>query len=148
MGLQACTLVLHAVMILTNVAIHISEEIPQPGRRVPQVMSVTVATGLLSSLPLMIALTFCMKDIEAVTSSPLPSLELLYQALVFRALVIFLDSRTSQDWKQNGNGSIIDLASRRVYHWALGTVPYFRKDSVGLRKRRKSVSPSRNTVNV
>ena len=66
--------------ILTIVAIHISEEMPQPGRRVPQVMSVTMFIGLFTSLPLILALTFCMTDVDAVTSSPLPSLELLYQA--------------------------------------------------------------------
>ena len=37
-------------------AIHISEEISQPGRRVPQVMIMTMVIGLLTTVPLMIAL--------------------------------------------------------------------------------------------
>lgn len=43
-------------------------------------MGVTLVVGLLSSLPLFIALMFCMTDLDAVRSSPLPSLEIIYQA--------------------------------------------------------------------
>ncbi|KAF2798207.1 amino acid transporter [Melanomma pulvis-pyrius CBS 109.77] len=64
----------------TDGAIHISEEMHLPGRRVPQIMGVTLVVGLLSSLPLFIALMFCMTDLDAVRSSPLPSLEIIYQA--------------------------------------------------------------------
>ncbi|KAK7191822.1 hypothetical protein PSPO01_02271 [Paraphaeosphaeria sporulosa] len=64
----------------TDGAIHISEEMPSPSRRVPQVMSVTVWIGLFSSVPLIIALLFCITDLDAITSSPLPSLEIIFQA--------------------------------------------------------------------
>jgi choline transport protein len=68
---------------LMLLAIHISEEMPSPGRRVPQVMSVTIWIGLLSSVPLIIALLFSITNLDAVASSPLPSLEIIYQASVF-----------------------------------------------------------------
>ncbi|OAG08777.1 amino acid transporter, partial [Paraphaeosphaeria sporulosa] len=64
----------------TDGAIHISEEMPSPGRGVPQVMNVTVWIGLFSSVPLIIALLFCITDLDAITSSPLPSLEIIFQA--------------------------------------------------------------------
>lgn len=64
----------------TDGAIHISEEMHQPGRRVPQVLNMTLLIGLLTALPLMIALMFTINDLEAVTSSRLPSLEVVYQA--------------------------------------------------------------------
>ena len=64
----------------TDGVIHISEEMSQPGRRVPQVMSATIVIGLATTLPLIIALMFCMKDLSAVVASPLPSLEAVYQA--------------------------------------------------------------------
>ena len=62
------------------VAIHISEEIAQPGRRVPQVIIMTMCVGLATALPLFIALMFFMTDLDAVANSPLPSMELVYQA--------------------------------------------------------------------
>lgn len=61
-------------------AIHISEEMSQPGRRVPQIITMTMMIGLLTSLPLFIALMYFMTDLEAVATSPLPSIELIYQA--------------------------------------------------------------------
>jgi choline transport protein len=63
-----------------NPAIHISEEMSQPGRRVPQVIIMTMIIGLVTTLPLFIALLYFMTDLEAVKSSPLPSMELVYQA--------------------------------------------------------------------
>lgn len=52
----------------------------QPGRRVPQIIIMTMMIGLITTLPLFIALMYFMTDLEAVTSSPLPSMELIYQA--------------------------------------------------------------------
>lgn len=43
-------------------------------------MMTTLLIGLLTALPLMIALMFCMNDLDAVLKSPLPSLEIIYQA--------------------------------------------------------------------
>lgn len=61
-------------------AIHISEEMTQPGRRVPQVIIMTMIIGLVTTLPLFIALMYFMTDLEAVSNSPLPSMELIFQA--------------------------------------------------------------------
>lgn len=63
----------------TDGVIHISEELVGPGRRVPQVIGATMLIGLLTTLPLFLALMFCVKDLDAVMSSPLPSLEIVYQ---------------------------------------------------------------------
>jgi choline transport protein len=63
-----------------GIVIHISEEMPRPGRRVPQVMSMTMLLGLFTTLPLMIALNLFITDFQAVIDSPVPSIELVYQA--------------------------------------------------------------------
>ncbi|KAM0550331.1 hypothetical protein ACHAPJ_009002 [Fusarium lateritium] len=60
----------------TDGAIHISEEMTQPGRRVPQVIIMTMFIGLFTALPLFVALMYFMTDLDAVRSAPLPSLEL------------------------------------------------------------------------
>lgn len=52
----------------------------QPGRRVPQIIIATLFIGLVSTLPLFIALFLFSSDTEAIIDSPLPSLELIYQA--------------------------------------------------------------------
>lgn len=52
----------------------------QPGRRVPQVMSMTMTIGMITALPILLVLMFSMTSLEDVTSSRLPSLELVYQA--------------------------------------------------------------------
>lgn len=59
--------------------IHISEEMHQPGRRVPQVMIATMFIGLLTSLPLMLVLVYCMTSLQGVIESPLASLEIILQ---------------------------------------------------------------------
>lgn len=53
---------------------------PQPGKRVPQVMIMTMLIGLLTTLPLVVMLMYYMTDLESVTTSALPSLEIVSQA--------------------------------------------------------------------
>ncbi|GKZ62278.1 hypothetical protein AnigIFM49718_009360 [Aspergillus niger] len=55
-------------------AIHISEELPQPEKRVPQAMTMSVILSLATCLPLSVALVFCMSDMEAVVNSATPKL--------------------------------------------------------------------------
>ncbi|KAF2168982.1 hypothetical protein M409DRAFT_65312 [Zasmidium cellare ATCC 36951] len=74
----------------TDGAIHISEEIINPGRRVPQVMIATMTLGLGTTLPLFIPLMLFSTDLDAVRSSPLPSIELVYQATGSKAVTTFL----------------------------------------------------------
>ncbi|PYH87691.1 choline transporter, partial [Aspergillus ellipticus CBS 707.79] len=76
----------------TDAAIHISEELPQPGRRVPQAMIMSVLLSLATSLPLFVALMFCMSDMDAVINSALPSMELIYQATQSRGATTFLSA--------------------------------------------------------
>lgn len=54
----------------------------QPGRRVPQVMGMTMIIGLLTCFPLFLTLMFFIKDMDAVMNSILPSMELVYQVYV------------------------------------------------------------------
>ncbi|EXJ78191.1 hypothetical protein A1O3_09352 [Capronia epimyces CBS 606.96] len=74
----------------TDGAIHISEEITHPGRRVPQVMGMTMAIGFMTAFPLLLALCFFIKDLDAVVSSPLPSMEIVYQAIGNKNVTTFL----------------------------------------------------------
>ncbi|PYH75503.1 amino acid transporter [Aspergillus uvarum CBS 121591] len=60
-------------------AIHISEEIPRPGRRVPQIMIMTEVIGIVTSLTMIVVLLYFAHDYEAIRDSSLPSLELVYQ---------------------------------------------------------------------
>ena len=64
----------------TDGAIHIAEEMSQPGKRLPQVMNMTMAIGFFTAFPFMIAMMFCMSDMDAVIASALPSAEVYYQA--------------------------------------------------------------------
>ena len=67
---------------LTILVIHISEEIPRPGRRVPQVMLMTTVIGIITCLSLFIVFMFFFDDMDAIQGSTLPSLELVYQMSV------------------------------------------------------------------
>ncbi|EHA22563.1 hypothetical protein ASPNIDRAFT_174113, partial [Aspergillus niger ATCC 1015] len=70
--------------------IHICEELPQPGRRVPQVMIMTLAIGAVTSISLFVALMFFVDDIDAVRDASLPSLELVYQITGNRRITLGL----------------------------------------------------------
>ncbi|KAL5342282.1 choline transporter [Aspergillus crustosus] len=63
----------------TDGVIHISEELPRPGRRVPQVMILTMIIGLFTTLSLFVPFMFFIEDMDAVRRAPLPCLELMYQ---------------------------------------------------------------------
>jgi choline transport protein len=52
----------------------------QPGCRIPQVISATMIIGMVTTYPLFLALLFTITDLEAITSSRLPSLEMILQA--------------------------------------------------------------------
>ena len=64
----------------TDGAIHIAEEMSQPGKRLPQVMNLTMAIGVLTAFPFILVMMFCMTDMETVIASALPSAEVYYQA--------------------------------------------------------------------
>ncbi|KAL9059283.1 MAG: hypothetical protein Q9206_001559 [Seirophora lacunosa] len=62
-----------------DAAIHIAEEIPQPGKNIPQAMNLTVLIGFVTAFPMSLALMFSMKDMDSIINSKLPSAELFYQ---------------------------------------------------------------------
>ncbi|PPJ61050.1 hypothetical protein CBER1_01960 [Cercospora berteroae] len=74
----------------TDGVIHISEEIPRPGRKVPQLMVTTMLIGLLTSMPLFIVLNIFMTDVNAVRTSASPAIEILNQATCNRDVTTFL----------------------------------------------------------
>ncbi|KAL4918505.1 amino acid/polyamine transporter I [Aspergillus aurantiobrunneus] len=74
----------------TDGALHISEEMQHPGRRVPQITIATLVIGLVSTLPLFIALLLFSSDADAIVNAPLASLELVYQACGNRGVTLFL----------------------------------------------------------
>ncbi|GKZ30982.1 hypothetical protein AbraIFM66950_010807 [Aspergillus brasiliensis] len=75
-----------------DAAIHICEELPQPGRRVPQVMIMTLAIGAVTSISLFVACMFFVDDIDAVRDAPLPSLALIYQITGNRSITLGLST--------------------------------------------------------
>ncbi|GKZ46924.1 hypothetical protein AbraIFM66951_010095 [Aspergillus brasiliensis] len=84
--------IMNAMYCMTGIdaAIHISEELPQPEKRVPQAMTLSVILGIATCLPLSVALMLCMSDMEAVVNSELPSMELIYQATKSKGVTTFL----------------------------------------------------------
>jgi choline transport protein len=52
---------------------------PRPGKRIPQVIILTLAIGLCTALSLFIVLMLFQLDVDAVRTATLPSLELIYQ---------------------------------------------------------------------
>jgi hypothetical protein len=49
----------------------------QPGKRLPQVMNITMAIGFFT---FMVAMMFCMSNVDAVIAWALPSAGVYYQA--------------------------------------------------------------------
>ncbi|KAI9370833.1 amino acid/polyamine transporter I [Aspergillus egyptiacus] len=76
----------------TDAALHISEEMQHPGRRVPQIIIAIMIIGLVTTLPLFTALLLFSSDTKAMINSPLPSVELVYQVCGSRVGTIFLIS--------------------------------------------------------
>ncbi|KAL4903057.1 hypothetical protein BDW74DRAFT_169277 [Aspergillus multicolor] len=80
----------------TDAATHIAEEMPQPSRRIPQIMFVsqnlTMLIGVLSALPLFVTMMYTMTDAERVASATLPALEAFYQATGSRTVAIVIQA--------------------------------------------------------
>lgn len=62
-------------------ATHIAEEVPKPGKKVPQTMGMTVLIGVVTVIPWTLAFMFSAQDFDKISSSALPIMELYYQAL-------------------------------------------------------------------
>ncbi|KAJ2989390.1 hypothetical protein NUW58_g3491 [Xylaria curta] len=76
----------------TDAVIHVAEEMKHPGKAIPQVMNLTMFIGIVTALPFVIVMMLVVKDIDAVRSAPLPSLELFYQATGSKAATLGLQS--------------------------------------------------------
>ncbi|KAJ3562132.1 hypothetical protein NPX13_g8679 [Xylaria arbuscula] len=76
----------------TDAVIHVAEEMQHPGKAIPQVMNLTMLIGIITALPFMIVMMLVVKDIDAVRNSPLPSLELFYQATSSKPATLGLQS--------------------------------------------------------
>ena len=63
----------------TDAVVHIAEEMKDPERRLPQVMNLTMAIGVLTAFPLLTAMMLSMADMESVIHSTLPYAELFRQ---------------------------------------------------------------------
>ncbi|OQV06268.1 hypothetical protein CLAIMM_10863 [Cladophialophora immunda] len=74
----------------TDAPIHIAEEMHQPGRRLPECLNTTLAIGVVTTVPLLTVMMFTMLDIDAVTSSALPSIELFYQVTGSKGVATFM----------------------------------------------------------
>ncbi|KAL4963739.1 amino acid transporter [Aspergillus stella-maris] len=94
----------------TDAATHIAEEMRDPGRRIPQIMNLTMLIGVISALPLFIAMMYTITDPERVASAQLPALEAFYQATGSKAVAcviqvwvttVYVASITSQ-WVTSG----------------------------------------------
>ncbi|BCS28163.1 uncharacterized protein APUU_61211S [Aspergillus puulaauensis] len=70
--------------------VHISEEMPRPGKRMPQVMILTMLIGLCTAFSLFVVLMIFQVDMDAVRSATLPSLELIYQVTGSRSVTLGL----------------------------------------------------------
>ncbi|KAI9043603.1 amino acid transporter [Aspergillus affinis] len=77
-GISACT--------------HIAEEMPRPGKKLPQVINMTVVIGILTAVPWVIVMVTVIRDMEAVQKAFLPSLEVFYQATGSKAVATFMQS--------------------------------------------------------
>ena len=62
-------------------ASHIAEEVPQPGKKVPQTMCMTIIIGILTSLPWTLAFMFSITDLDKVYTAALPIMEVYLQTL-------------------------------------------------------------------
>ncbi|ETN43520.1 uncharacterized protein HMPREF1541_02679 [Cyphellophora europaea CBS 101466] len=67
--------------LCTDSATHISEELPNPSRHVPRAMWMTIAIGIVTTVPFTLAVLFSTQDFEAVSLSGLPIMEVYLQAL-------------------------------------------------------------------
>ncbi|KAK3722687.1 hypothetical protein LTR37_002258 [Vermiconidia calcicola] len=75
--------------LCTDAATHISEELPNPSRNVPRAMWGTILVGIITVLPFTLAFLFSVTDLEAVSLSLLPIMEVYSQAFQHRGAAFF-----------------------------------------------------------
>ncbi|KAF2662263.1 amino acid transporter [Lophiostoma macrostomum CBS 122681] len=94
----------------TDAASHVAEEMPHPNKRVPSIMNGSIIIGFFTVFPLFLALMYGMTDMDAVTSSALPSLEIFHQVTGSKiaagfmqawVLIVYINSLNAQ-WVTSG----------------------------------------------
>ncbi|KAL6357261.1 hypothetical protein LRP88_07419 [Fusarium phalaenopsidis] len=75
-----------------DAVIHVAEEMHHPGKAIPRAMNLTLIIGLVTSVPFILAMMFVIKDLDAVRSAHLPSLEAFYQATGSKSAALGLQS--------------------------------------------------------
>ncbi|KAI9150864.1 Choline transport protein [Paramyrothecium foliicola] len=75
-----------------DAVIHVAEEMHHPSKAIPRAMNLTMIIGLVTSVPFIIAMMFVVKDLDAVRSAHLPSLELFHQATGSKTAALGLQS--------------------------------------------------------
>ncbi|KAL3464585.1 amino acid transporter [Aspergillus heterothallicus] len=71
---------------------HIAVELPDPGRKLPQILNMAMAMGLGIALPWIVAMLFCIEDMAAVQSAFFPSLEVFGQITGSKAVATSLQA--------------------------------------------------------
>ncbi|KAL3447220.1 amino acid transporter [Aspergillus insuetus] len=72
--------------------VHIAEELPNPVRKLPQILNMAMAMGLGIAIPWTIAMLFCIEDMAAVQSAFLPSLEVFSQITGSKGVAVGLQA--------------------------------------------------------
>ncbi|KAF7551759.1 hypothetical protein G7Z17_g4789 [Cylindrodendrum hubeiense] len=75
-----------------DAVIHVAEEMHHPGKEIPRAMNLTMIIGLVTSVPFILAMMFVIKDIDAVRTAALPSLEAFHQATGSKTTAIALQA--------------------------------------------------------
>ncbi|CAH0055933.1 unnamed protein product [Clonostachys solani] len=73
----------------TDAVIHLAEEIPHPGKNIPQVMNMTMGMGIFTALLWTVAFLFSVPDYAAIGGAALPLNEILSRALSHPSLATF-----------------------------------------------------------
>lgn len=74
----------------TDTACHLAEELPNPTRKIPRIMWITLVIGFFTAVPFALALAFVAPDYESIMTSSLPILTLYSQILKSEAGATFL----------------------------------------------------------
>ncbi|KAG5787225.1 hypothetical protein H9Q69_013701 [Fusarium xylarioides] len=93
---------------------HIAEELPNPGRKLPQVLNMSMAMGVVIVIPWTVAMLYSIKDLSAVQSSFLPSFEVFYQATGSKAAATGLQAYLTFLYYSDLQPHHLGICSRRL----------------------------------
>ncbi|KAH8130097.1 hypothetical protein ACSS6W_008232 [Trichoderma asperelloides] len=76
----------------TGACTHIAEEMPQPSRKLPRVINMTMLIGVVTSVIWILVILAVTQDMGAVQAASLPNIEVMYQATRSKSVATFLQS--------------------------------------------------------